>query len=676
MPGTASLMPTLFVGDLPADCSENELRMLFEPFGPIVSIRMKKGSSGKDNHVYSSRPEEARAFYYAFVKFDQRKSAEVAFQSMQGFFYRGRTLRVGWTSISDDHAPPRTNTPGGSMGGQTPPMVPMHMTAPTMTPHSRTAQVHFSYLSKQLEFIITEAFLWDVFSSFGEVMEISLKKSSCDEDMCIQNGYGFTHYPLNDQGIASALKAVSALHQVTIHSVTYDCSVSNQLKQLIARSPGLGSMAAAAATTSQLRRVAHVTGQYIAHEPTMDMRLPYAGVGARRDVNPYMAPHQQPGFDRYDRSKAMYGNGMDGGFGRGDAYGGGQYGYNPSAPRGHPAYGAPLPPSYGRQSYNSQEEYYASAMPPYEREQNRQVFDENAWQTDRSLGYDPNGYDADQRSVDTLSYCSVHSGGGGGSGRPGSVPYGRYDNGPSRPQPVAAPYYQNGGNSSANSVSNRSWLSASTVSSRTGYSNPPAISPSPMVVHDLSQPIYEPAATIPLSNLGSSSGSSSSTNVYGPSVSNHSTSTLTQIWSPSLDATLPSYANVNHGQNNFGGDSPFYQNERQVPIASASPDDLLGDADKVRLPTAVSALKLLSSSPSQPVSLYQSEDARKAEDDSTQTLTALFASASLSASTLPQSRHSLDQIIDEETAALPDHFDDSHPNDTFLENAVISQYTV
>lgn len=60
-------------------------------------------------------------------------------------------------------------------------MVPMHMTAPTMTPHSRTAQVHFSYLSKQLEFIITEAFLWDVFSSFGEVMEISLKKCSCDE---------------------------------------------------------------------------------------------------------------------------------------------------------------------------------------------------------------------------------------------------------------------------------------------------------------------------------------------------------------------------------------------------------------------------------------------------------------------------------------------------------------
>lgn len=93
MPGTVSLMPTLFVGDLPADCSENELRMLFEPFGPIVSIRMKKGSSGKDNHAYSSRPEESRAFYYAFVKFDQRKSAEVAFQSMQGFFYRGRTLR-------------------------------------------------------------------------------------------------------------------------------------------------------------------------------------------------------------------------------------------------------------------------------------------------------------------------------------------------------------------------------------------------------------------------------------------------------------------------------------------------------------------------------------------------------------------------------------------------------
>lgn len=91
MPGpAANLMPTLFVGDLPSDCSENELRMLFEPFGAITSIRMKRGTSGRD---YSNRSDDSKAFYYAFIKFDQRKSAEIAFQSMQGFFYRGRNLR-------------------------------------------------------------------------------------------------------------------------------------------------------------------------------------------------------------------------------------------------------------------------------------------------------------------------------------------------------------------------------------------------------------------------------------------------------------------------------------------------------------------------------------------------------------------------------------------------------
>jgi hypothetical protein len=45
---------------------------------------------------------------------------------------------------------------------------------------TRTAQVHISYLSKQLNFIISEQFLRDVFSNFGSVVEIALKKTCVD----------------------------------------------------------------------------------------------------------------------------------------------------------------------------------------------------------------------------------------------------------------------------------------------------------------------------------------------------------------------------------------------------------------------------------------------------------------------------------------------------------------
>lgn len=97
----------------------------------------------------------------------------------------------------------------------------------------RSAQVHISYLTKQLVTIVTEQMILELFSTFGKVIEVSLKKKCVDTEMCIQNGYGFVHYPLTAEGIESALRAVETLHQVTINNISYDCSVSNQLKQVL-----------------------------------------------------------------------------------------------------------------------------------------------------------------------------------------------------------------------------------------------------------------------------------------------------------------------------------------------------------------------------------------------------------------------------------------------------------
>ncbi len=89
----APLTRTLFVGDLPADCSARDLCKLFEPFGAIASFRMKRGYSGRDISFSRKRLEGLKVFYFAFVKFEQRQSAELAFKSMQRFHFGGRTLR-------------------------------------------------------------------------------------------------------------------------------------------------------------------------------------------------------------------------------------------------------------------------------------------------------------------------------------------------------------------------------------------------------------------------------------------------------------------------------------------------------------------------------------------------------------------------------------------------------
>lgn len=51
--------------------------------------------------------------------------------------------------------------------------------------------------------------------------------------MSIQSGYGFVHFPLSDEGVKSALAAISNLDGITINHITLDCSISNQLKQIL-----------------------------------------------------------------------------------------------------------------------------------------------------------------------------------------------------------------------------------------------------------------------------------------------------------------------------------------------------------------------------------------------------------------------------------------------------------
>lgn len=84
-----------------------------------------------------------------------------------------------------------------------------------------------------MDALITEATLRGLFSMYGEIVDVAIKKTQFDKKLKIQNGYGFVHYALTPEGVQSAVTATKAIHQVTIDRVTYDCSLSHALETIV-----------------------------------------------------------------------------------------------------------------------------------------------------------------------------------------------------------------------------------------------------------------------------------------------------------------------------------------------------------------------------------------------------------------------------------------------------------
>lgn len=72
---------SLFLGDLSVYCTEQDIFEIFQSFGPIESIQLKRKS------VANGRPS------YGFVQFRFRESAEEALRVMNGRVIHGRAIR-------------------------------------------------------------------------------------------------------------------------------------------------------------------------------------------------------------------------------------------------------------------------------------------------------------------------------------------------------------------------------------------------------------------------------------------------------------------------------------------------------------------------------------------------------------------------------------------------------
>lgn len=61
--------PKLFVGQVPTECSENELRGIFEPYGKIADVHILRGKDGKSRNC-------------GFVTFENSRQARNAIEAV------------------------------------------------------------------------------------------------------------------------------------------------------------------------------------------------------------------------------------------------------------------------------------------------------------------------------------------------------------------------------------------------------------------------------------------------------------------------------------------------------------------------------------------------------------------------------------------------------------------
>ena len=141
------LTTTLFLGDLSVLCNEIHVRELFSRYGELERVQLKK--SDRDPH---------RAHLgFGFVKFSSRASAERALEELNGYFFMGRALRVGW---ADDY-----NRVGGEVKARDP------------KKNRETAQLHVSFVCEDSCRMVSEMELGLVFGVFGNVVDIAIKKN-------------------------------------------------------------------------------------------------------------------------------------------------------------------------------------------------------------------------------------------------------------------------------------------------------------------------------------------------------------------------------------------------------------------------------------------------------------------------------------------------------------------
>lgn len=88
----------LYVGSLHFSLTDEDVRQIFEPFGPLDFVNLHKGRSitviyTTEDWLVSLDPETGRSKGFGFIQYKKADDAKQALEKMNGFELAGRNVR-------------------------------------------------------------------------------------------------------------------------------------------------------------------------------------------------------------------------------------------------------------------------------------------------------------------------------------------------------------------------------------------------------------------------------------------------------------------------------------------------------------------------------------------------------------------------------------------------------
>lgn len=161
----------LFVGDLSFFASEADLRRLFSPYGKLKRAEVKRGRFGD-------------SLMHGFVELDQLAGAQLAMRELDGVKFMGRRVRVHWAYSNAEKSSPRDR--------------------------EQWTQLHVTFTTSRIDTLVSEEVLDRLFSRFGEVADVTVKKHARTIEPPFQSGYAFVYFYLPQPAVVASERLKSA----------------------------------------------------------------------------------------------------------------------------------------------------------------------------------------------------------------------------------------------------------------------------------------------------------------------------------------------------------------------------------------------------------------------------------------------------------------------------------
>jgi len=185
---------TLFVGDLSSVCTEADLEQAFSVYGQVQQVRIQR------NRMTMA------SMAYGFVRMTNPVESINAKNALDGTLLCGRKLRVREAEYGV----------GGADKG-----------------FLRKYSLYIKFESTEEGKKTNEVKIRDIFSQYGEVSDISLRKIFFDKHTGLQKGYGFIHFSNSSEGIQASFNVIADIPQIIVDGVIYVIEASNNLKSRI-----------------------------------------------------------------------------------------------------------------------------------------------------------------------------------------------------------------------------------------------------------------------------------------------------------------------------------------------------------------------------------------------------------------------------------------------------------